>query len=52
MLKLRITYSNEAEKDEAIKAIEKTFNILNVSRVYPGRNGSKFSNVYIDVDLK
>ena len=52
MLKLRITYCNETEKDEAIKEIEKNFNILNISRPYPGRNGSKFSNVYIDIELK
>lgn len=52
MIKLRITYSIETEKDAAIKEIEKNFNVLNISRVYPGRNGSKFSNIYIDVELK
>ena len=52
MLKLRITYLDETEKEEAIKNIEKMFKVLNVSRVYPGRGSSKFSNVYIDVELK
>lgn len=52
MLKLRITYADESEKDAAVKNIEENFNILNISRVYPGRNGSKFSNIYIDLQLK
>lgn len=52
MLKIRITYADNAEKDAAIKKIEENFNVLNISKVYPGRNGSQYSNIYIDVEVK
>lgn len=52
MLKIRITYANEEEKDLAIQVIKKNFNILNISRVYIGRGNSKYNNVYLDLENK
>lgn len=54
MLKIRITYSREDEKEleRALKKIEKEFNVLSKSRAYRGRGESKYNNVYIDVENK
>lgn len=56
MLKLRITFvddkngNKELEEDKEI--INKNFEIINISKVYKGRNNSKYSNVYVDVSGK
>lgn len=52
MLKLRITFSDPAELEEAIKNIEHSFLILNKSKIYKGRNGSIYANIYLDVENK
>lgn len=51
MLKIRITYNNEAEKDRAIDIIKNQFDVLNISKEYKRRGDSKYSNVYIDAEL-
>lgn len=51
MIKIRLTYSNNDEKEIAIEKIRKSFSILNISKEYKGRGNSKFSNVYIDADV-
>lgn len=53
MLKIRLTYKQEqdAELQETLEIINSNFNVLNQSREYKGRGKSKYSNVYIDVDL-
>lgn len=52
MLKLRITFVDDKngnkELSEAKEIISKNFEIINISKVYKGRNNSKYSNVYID----
>lgn len=52
MIKIRITFSNEEEKNIAIEKINDNFNVLNISKVYSGRGNSRYSNIYIDVNLK
>lgn len=54
MLKIRITYSREDEKEleRALKKIEEEFNVLSKSKSYRGRGESKYNNVYIDVENK
>lgn len=56
MLKLRITFVDDKngnkELSEAKEIISKNFGIINISKVYKGRNNSKYSNVYIDVSGK
>ena len=52
MLKIRITYADKSELNKAIKKLEKEFNVLSVSKEYRGRGRSKYSNVYLDVEVK
>lgn len=56
MLKLRITFVDDKngnkELEKAKEIINKNFEIINISKVYKGRNNSKYSNVYIDVSGK
>lgn len=52
MIKIRLTYSNEEEKDLAIEKIKENFEVINISKEYKGRGNSQYSNVYIDVNNK
>lgn len=52
MLKIRITFTDQSELNNAIKKLQKEFNILSISKVYKGRGYSKYSNVYLDVENK
>ena len=52
MIKIRLTYADDEEKDIAIEKIKGSFEVLNISREYKGRGNSQYSNVYIDVNNK
>ena len=56
MLKIRITFVDNLEgRKEDIRAIEELkykYTVLNESRIYKGRGGSKYSNIYLDVESK
>lgn len=52
MLKFRITYSSEKELQKAIEKLEAEFNVLSISKPYKGRGKSKYSNVYLDIEVK
>lgn len=54
MLKIRITYNYERpeELEEAIKKLEKEFEIISQSQTYKSRGKSKYSNIYLDVEMK
>lgn len=52
MIKIRLTYADDKEKNIAIKKIKDNFEVLNISREYKGRGNSQYSNVYIDVDIE
>ncbi|XZH90609.1 DUF3970 family protein (plasmid) [Clostridium perfringens] len=50
MIKIRLTYADDEEKDIAIEKIKENFEVLNISREYKGRGNSQYSNVYIDAN--
>ena len=50
MIKIRLTYADDKEKDIAIEKIRDNFEVLNISKEYKGRGNSQYSNVYIDVN--
>lgn len=52
MLKVRITYADDSEKEKFIDRVSDTFKILQVSKVYEGRGNSIYKNVYLDVEVK
>ena len=54
MLKIRITYNRERpeEIEKAIKELEKNFDIISQSQSYKGRGKSKYSSIYLDVEIK
>lgn len=51
MIKIRLTYADDKEKDIAIEKIKESFEVLNISREYKGRGNSQYSNVYIDANI-
>ena len=54
MLKLRITFdkNNPGELNEAIEKLKENFDVIQVSKVYEGRGGSRYNNIYIDINNK
>lgn len=56
MIKMRLTFvdseDGNKELNKALEDIKKSFNVIDTSKVYSGRNGSKYSNVYLDVEVK
>jgi hypothetical protein len=54
MLKIRITYNYERpeELEEAIKKLEKEFEIISQSQAYKSRGKSKYSSIYLDIEMK
>ena len=56
MLKMRITFVDDekgrAELASATGKLEKEFDIISTSKIYKGRSTSKYSNVYIDLEVK
>lgn len=56
MLKLRITFvdneNGNKELQKALSKINNNFEIINKTDIYKGRNGSKYSNIYLDVENK
>lgn len=52
MIKIRLTYVDEEEKNIAMEKIKENFEVLNISREYKGRGNSQYSNIYIDVNNK
>lgn len=51
MIKMRFTFENEAEKEEAVKALAESFDLISVSKDYKNRDNNSF-RVYIDAELK
>ncbi|MDM0528407.1 hypothetical protein QTH49_13180 [Clostridium perfringens] len=54
MIKVRITFvDNNKRKEELEKALnilKSNHEIINKSNVYKGRNGSKYSNICLDIE--
>lgn len=51
MIKIRLTYADNEEKNIALEKIKDTFQVLNISREYRGRGNSQYSNIYLDVNV-
>ncbi|CAM2078489.1 MAG: DUF3970 domain-containing protein [uncultured Clostridium sp.] len=51
MIKIRLTYADDEEKDIAIEEIKDNFEVLNISREYKERGNSQYSNVYIYANI-
>ena len=51
MIKIRLTYAYDEEKDIAIAKIKENFEVLNISREYKGRGNNQYSNIYIDANI-
>ncbi|HDO9489885.1 DUF3970 family protein [Clostridium sp.] len=51
MIKIRLTYAYDEEKDIAIEKIKENFEVLNISREYKGRGNNQYSNIYIDANI-
>ena len=49
MLKIRITFADEKELQQGLEQIEKSFIILNQSKIYKGRWKTAYSNIYLDI---
>lgn len=56
MIKMRLTFvdtkEGNKELNKALEEVKKSFDILNTSKVYKGRYGSQYSNIYLDVEVK
>lgn len=51
MIKIRLSFDNETEKEETIKALDESFNVLHVSKNYKNRDNKTF-RVYVEAELK
>lgn len=56
MIKVRLTFiddsAGEKELKEMLEDIKKNYEIISESKIYKGRNGSKYSNIYLDIYKK
>lgn len=51
MIKIRLSFENETEKEATLEVIHSQFDVKSVSKDYPNRDNSSF-RVYVEVDLK
>ena len=51
MVKVRISYSSEEEKDKLISILSKSSKVLNISKTYKNRNNDN-KRVYVDLEVK
>lgn len=56
MIKIRLTFvdtpKGHSELAGAIKILNDNYIVLNQSKVYKGRGATKYSNIYLDIELK
>ena len=56
MIKCRLTFvdntKGQKELEETIDKLKENFDVINTSRIYKGRNGSMYSNIYLDIEKK
>lgn len=56
MIKCRLTFvdntKGQKELEETIGKLKENFDVINASRIYKGRNGSMYSNIYLDLERK
>lgn len=52
MVKVRLTYvADSQEEQQVLDVLKEQFNVLKVSKEYKGRDGSPYSNIYIDLEV-
>ena len=55
MLKLRITFVDDKkgnkELDKIVSLLDENMNLVNQSKVYAGRGKSKYSSIYLDMEV-
>lgn len=51
MIKIRLTFTTETEKEEAIKVLSDSFNLISISKDYKNYDNNSF-RVYVDAELK
>ena len=51
MIKIRLSFDNETEKEETLKALDESFDVLHVSKNYKNRNNKAF-HVYVEAEFK
>lgn len=53
MVKVRLTYVADSDEEKAVlDVLKEQFEVINVSREYKGRGGSKYNNIYVDLETK
>lgn len=53
MVKVRLTYVAGSQEEQAVlDVLKEQFNVVNVSKEYAGRGGSKYNNIYVDLETK
>lgn len=56
MIKARLTFIDDKEGQEELKEmiqnIKENYNVISESRIYKGRKGSQYSNIYLDINKK
>ena len=56
MIKCRLTFvdntKGQKELEETIDKLKENFDVINTSRIYKGRNGSRYSNIYLDIEKR
>lgn len=54
MLKVRITFvdneNGRKELETVLKDLGNKYDVLNESRIYPGRGNSQYSSIYLDLE--
>ena len=52
MFKKPLTYVVDSqEEQQVLDVLKEQFNVLKVSKEYRGRDGSPYSNIYIDLEV-
>ena len=51
MIKVRISYTSEEEKDKLLISLSKSHKILSISKTYKNRNNDN-KRVYVDLEVK
>lgn len=51
MIKIRLSFDNQSEKEATIETIKANFDVKSISKDYANRDGKSF-RVYVDAEIK
>lgn len=51
MIKIRLSFDNQADKEATLELIKSNFDVKSISKDYMNRDGKSF-RVYVDAELK